>query len=85
MCWATASSRDLGAGAVNTFITSGSGAKATPPGDDMIDVSDSTRSGFANAIVCTIIPPIDQPAMWACCAPTASSTAKPSSAISANV
>ena len=32
---------------------------------DMIDVSESTRSGRSIAIVCAIIPPIDAPTTWA--------------------
>ncbi len=37
------------------------------------------------AIRCTIIPPIDIPAMWADATPRASSTAKPSFAMSVSV
>ena len=52
---------------------------------DMIDASDSTRSGCRNAIVWAIMPPIDAPAMCARSIPRQSSSPTPSSAMSASV
>ena len=52
------------------------------PVDDITDVIDSSRSGCSMAIVWTIIPPIDRPITWACSTPHASSTARPSPAMS---
>ncbi len=43
------------------------------PGELITDVRESTRSGCSIAIVCTIIPPIEAPRMWARSMPSASS------------
>ena len=51
----------------------------------MIEVMESTRSGWSMAIRWTIIPPMETPAMWAFFTPAASSTAMPSLAMSARV
>ena len=67
----------------STGITSGLGWPTSgSPVVDMIDVSDSTRSGCSMAIVCTIMPPIDAPTMWARSMPRASSRPIPSAAMS---
>jgi hypothetical protein len=51
----------------------------------MMLVSDSTRSGCSMAIVCTIIPPIDAPTMWAAGISSASSRPTASAASSDSV
>ena len=80
-----ASSRVSPAGALKAAVTSGSRSPAIAPGADMTDVIDSTLPGCSSAMAWTIMPPIDQPAMWATSAPIASSTAKPSLAMSSTV
>ena len=59
--------------------------KPGSPVVDMIDVTVRSRWGCSIAIVCTIIPPIEAPAMWARSMSSASSTAMPSAAMSESV
>jgi hypothetical protein len=47
---------------------------------DMMLVSDRTRAGSSIAMVCTIIPPIDTPTMWALAIPRWSRSPKASAA-----
>ena len=64
-------------------MTSGFGCPyGCSPVIDMIEVSDSTRSGCWIAIVCTIMPPIDAPTMCARSMPSWSSSAHASAAMS---
>ncbi len=51
----------------------------------MIEVIDRTRRGWSSAIVCTIIPPMDTPAMWALSHPRWSIRPKASAARSFSV
>ena len=77
------SSRDVGGGAWSSAAASG---VARPyPGSPVCDITDvrlRTRSGWAIARLCAIIPPIDTPSTWARSTPTASRTATASSAMS---
>ena len=70
---------------MNAATTSSSLSPSSGPGADITEVIERMRSGWLMAIAWTIMPPIDQPAMWAASAPTASSTAKPSLAMSSTV
>ena len=84
--WSRYDSRSSGGRVSNASIAS---AVAVPtlrsPVVDMIDVSDSTRSGWSIAIRCTIIPPIETPTTCARSMPSAESSAMPSVAMSASV
>ena len=51
----------------------------------MIEVIERTRCGFAIAMVCTIIPPIDTPTMWALSQPRWSIRPNASAAMSSSV
>jgi hypothetical protein len=69
---------------LSTAAASGVDVSAPGAGADMIEVIDSTRSGWSMAMRWTIIPPMETPAMCACSTPAASSTAMASSAMSAS-
>ena len=80
---AIASSRVVATGLSSACIASGVGCPTSAsPVVDMIDVSVRTRAGCSMAIVCTIIPPIDAPTMWAESMPRWSSRPMPSAAMS---
>ena len=81
-----ASSRVAGGGARIASMAAGDEPPTfESPVVDMIEHSDSVRSGKSMAKVWAIIPPIDAPPMWARSMPRASSRPAPSAAMSRSV
>ena len=79
-------SRSLGAGVRIDIRISGFGWPICwLPVDDMMEVSDSTRSGCRHARVCAIIPPIEAPTTCAASISSTSSSPAVSSAMSSSV
>ena len=81
--YSTKSSRRCGARRMSRLQVRSFGMPARrSPVVDMIEVSDSTRSGCSMAIVCPIMPPIDTPITWVRSIPSASSSPNVSAAMS---